>query len=300
MAVAGSSSVEMLSDIFKMNIDCFEELFEWLSMADILALRLTCKRFKQIVDFYIKTYTHHIKCQLNDTNFECFHRMDAGSIEVIKEIEVSARQGFDATQFSLIKDLLSKVPNICIKNWNNDSDSDYYNTFPKYCKNLKYLTVSDVSCPQNSDEWLSHQYPSLEYIGFNCTLKTRIDEHSSVVGQSSISCRIESQFVAAGRKFDRLFTWAYELEGYVDLLKSLYHEQFYRRLYLDFDDYPENEDSFQKLASCGIEAMSSEYLNFTIPPIPGLKELQFDQTCEFDEGNLENVKNVAERINFAC
>lgn len=136
-----------------------------------------------------------------------------------------------------------------------------------------FFATNFLCFPQNSYEWLSHQYPSLEYDGFNCILKSEIDEletffhlnpsiHALSVNLRSLAA-IESQFIAAGIKFDWLFIWAYELEGYVDLLKRLYHEQFYRRLYLlDFEDYPGDGESFQKLASCEIEGMSSEYLPF--------------------------------------
>lgn len=41
------------SPMLKLNADCFEELFEWLSVADLLTLRRTCKRLQQMVDYFI-------------------------------------------------------------------------------------------------------------------------------------------------------------------------------------------------------------------------------------------------------
>lgn len=40
-------------EILRLYIDCFEEIFEWLSMTDLRRLRKTCKRLKQEVDFNI-------------------------------------------------------------------------------------------------------------------------------------------------------------------------------------------------------------------------------------------------------
>lgn len=38
-AVGGTLSEDPQAKIFKLDIDCFEELFEWLSLKDLLVLR---------------------------------------------------------------------------------------------------------------------------------------------------------------------------------------------------------------------------------------------------------------------
>lgn len=37
--------------MFKLNVDCFEHLFEWLSLEELLTFRCTCNRMKLVVDF---------------------------------------------------------------------------------------------------------------------------------------------------------------------------------------------------------------------------------------------------------
>lgn len=56
LTVAGTSNEESSPQIFKLDIDCIGELFEWLPLRSLLILRQTCHRFKQLVDYYIGEY----------------------------------------------------------------------------------------------------------------------------------------------------------------------------------------------------------------------------------------------------
>lgn len=51
-------SVEVSSptEFIELNIDCLENLFDFLSVNDLFKLRQTCKRIKRIVDYFIRTY----------------------------------------------------------------------------------------------------------------------------------------------------------------------------------------------------------------------------------------------------
>lgn len=44
------------SPITKLNIDCLEEIFEWMSISDLLSFCRTCKRYKKTVDHFIRSY----------------------------------------------------------------------------------------------------------------------------------------------------------------------------------------------------------------------------------------------------
>lgn len=106
--MAGPSKEELPLSLVGLNVDCLEELFEWLSVADLLHLRQTCKRFKKIVDYYIKTnYPIVGRFELRDSNFEIFRRMDDSSIELIQELDVSIGPEFNVAQFQLIKNILN-------------------------------------------------------------------------------------------------------------------------------------------------------------------------------------------------
>ena len=131
-----SLNIKLSSGIFKMDIDCFEELFEFLSMVDLLNLRTICKRFKKLVSFYIRNNCPGFgKFQLNEQSFDVFRQMDADTIRMVKELSVSVTQDFDATQFSTIEKLLENVRKVTITEWK--TDPNFYDTFLKYCKNVE-------------------------------------------------------------------------------------------------------------------------------------------------------------------
>lgn len=314
--VAGPSNEESPPLIFKMDIDCFEELFEWLSISDLLALRRTCKRFKKIIDYHIKTnYPEIGKFRLSEGTLKRFQQMDEGTIELINKIEVSVGKDFNAAHFESIKELLKKVEKIIISSWT--SDPDFYNVFLKHCKSVKHLVIKGnknyFPC-EVSDDWLSHHYPSLEYVNFGRIPKEKINEYMAffrlnpnitALGLDIKSLeRVGLHFLRAGIKFDRLFylEWWITKNG-LDLLKQLHDGGFYKRLQLTFEfaqlDDEDDEDyelDLNVLTSIGVEVINGDRINFTIPPLPRLKEIDILEYCEFYY-KYENVKNVVERFN---
>ncbi|XP_031634227.1 uncharacterized protein LOC116347672 [Contarinia nasturtii] len=53
-AIVGDSSDLESSKIFKLNIDCFDEIFEYLSMKDLHSFGQTCKRMNKVAGEYFK------------------------------------------------------------------------------------------------------------------------------------------------------------------------------------------------------------------------------------------------------
>lgn len=54
--IPNNSPSHELPPIFKLKMDHFEEIFEWLSIKDLVMLGQTCNRMKQIVGYYIKMH----------------------------------------------------------------------------------------------------------------------------------------------------------------------------------------------------------------------------------------------------
>lgn len=313
-AAAGPSNEEPPSSIFKLDVDCFEELFDYLSVNDLLSVRRTCKRFKKLVNHYIKINCPELmKAKLDDNNIEVFRGMDAGTIELINRLTVSVGSDFDADQFSLIKDILAKLQKIFINKWK--TNPDFYNIFLKYCTNVKILYIHRRNYnPEviTSNEWLHHQYPSLEYISLRVVLNNEIDELETFFHlnpniqwlsiQMEYLDQIGMRFVAAGITFDQLYFFEpYMVEERMQFLKSLYDNGFYKRLNLDASNFlladpiDNPAESVMTLTQIGLEVMQCDYLIFTIPQIPTLKELCFFQCCEHMP-HYENVKNDIERF----
>lgn len=303
------------SQIFKMDIDSFEELFDYLSVYDILALRLTCKRFKKIIDFYLRTnYPRLQNFRLQPRNVRMFRRMDADTIELIKKMYVMANDYLDWTKFpkGSRQKVLDKVKQIEVCSW--QTYPDFYHYCLKYCNNVKWLSIKRNnrynSRIQMNNEWLSRQYASIEYLCIDYIWKQEVDLyvkffhlnpniHALSIQLESVN-EIGSDLLAAGIHFDRLYIdatnrWSIS-EKDVVTLESLYDAGFYKRLCLTSPPMdPSNEGTQSKFASIGLEVLSVQSLNCTIPAIPSLKELNIDARCDFND-KYANVRNVIERL----
>ena len=101
-SVAGPSQIQhsaaaadpLTSPILKLDVDCFEELFEWLSLADLRALRQTCKRLKLVVEYFIKTNYPAVKigigCIYLCHDFDEIKELDPVKVKMIKEAKILA------------------------------------------------------------------------------------------------------------------------------------------------------------------------------------------------------------------
>ncbi|XP_031633930.1 uncharacterized protein LOC116347479 [Contarinia nasturtii] len=63
--------VQQLADIFKLNIDCFEEVFDYLSLKDLAAIGQTCKRMQQIAGHCFQLNYGAIQARFYECGFDC-------------------------------------------------------------------------------------------------------------------------------------------------------------------------------------------------------------------------------------
>lgn len=173
--MAISQATPPVARIFNLNVDCFEELFEWLSLADLKSLRLTCRRFRTIVNYCIKT--NYPSIRLGYGHVEIFDWTELCHIytEFITAIHFSNRCTF-RNDFIKIKGMLSQVESIKVKK--DQISGEFYGNFLKFCNNLKYLSISDIydkSIIGVDNRWLLRSYPTLEHI--------EIIENSFEIGQ---------------------------------------------------------------------------------------------------------------------
>ena len=63
---AAAQNAEPLPDIFKLDVDCFQEIFDYLSILDMVSMGRTCKRMQKVAgDWFLRTYSDHklrLKC----------------------------------------------------------------------------------------------------------------------------------------------------------------------------------------------------------------------------------------------
>lgn len=305
---AGPSNEDFSPRIFQLDTKCYEKLFEWLSIKEILSLRCANKRLKKVIEDHINTtYPGVGKFRLNGINFDMFRYMDAGTIAIIKELSVFVGHNFDGTQFETIKELLSRVEKITIFKW--QTNFDFYKVFLKHCNNVKCLTmyISDRMIVTSS-EWLRHQYPSLEYVFFDIIVKDEINEFTRFFQLNpnirSLSIDIESlewigsDLVSAGITFDRLYAQNELLDvNGLDLLQNLYDKGFYKRLHLTYEECELEDEDLDRLENIGTEVLDSDWMGIIIPPLTSLNEIKFNEHCLHWDTD-ENIRNTIER--FDC
>lgn len=305
LALANTSHGESPLDMLSLNVDCFEELFEWLLIKDLFTLRQTCKRLKKIVDYYIKTnYPKLGKLYLTRKTFNELRRMDFNSTSlIIKEIDVSVESDFDSSQFVYISDFLTKIEYVHISTWK--ADPNIYEVFLKYCTNLKLLLMENyqtIGCVNVNNEWLRHHYPLLEHVHIEDIPKDEIDEFATFFQLNrnihALSVDFSSLYenalhlAAAGIKFERLYIFMLNRD-HTNLLTRLYDEGFYKRLNVA-DNFAVNKELWN-IPTIGTQTLHLHRLYFILPPLPNLKELRVVDPREFDE-KYKYTKNTVERI----
>ncbi|XP_055306167.1 uncharacterized protein LOC129570540 [Sitodiplosis mosellana] len=318
--IQNSAADELSSPILKLNIDCFEELFEWLSLADLRSLRQTCKRMKQAVDYFIKINYPAVKFGfgriLIDTRIlQYFGRLDPNKSKMIKRALVDA---FDNPKddIEMFKGIFPQLERLQIRIY--DFRGDLHELILKWCSNLKYLfiieTVDDLMGGDN--EWLNRQYPTIEHFtvddndvllsgmaGTFPGLKTffelnpKIQIFSTTMQLLRKNC---NYFLGSNIKINQLNVHGdCSAENGMDevcgILNQLYEQEFHKRLHL-FIDYIDNQTDMDRITS--VRGMEKLYLNrvhlgteATITPTPDLREL-----CIEDDEYFENWQSMATNL----
>lgn len=192
---AGSTNEESQPKIFKLDIDCFDEIFEYLSMKELHALGQTCKTMQRVTGVYFKEnysaaekfchkdgiYTVHssregaVNERIYTSGFNQYmpcisHYHDGlGPLEYLQshidEFEATnhiymVELNMNKQRIKFIEKLLPTIEIVQIRNcWITE---DFYELILKHCNSLKriYLQNSDV-VPRG---WLMQHYPMLEHL----------------------------------------------------------------------------------------------------------------------------------------
>lgn len=183
------SNEESPPDIFKLNVDCYHEIFDWLSQSDIIALGKTCKRLQRVAgSFFRENYGIKVARGENNGIYVLSQRSNVFS-QYIRNISISGNRlgaynfvGSCCTNstknlrfygtlpdggFECIKNVLKGIEilemNECI------IKGEFYENYFKYCPNVRSLSVSRSDRIKDKriiigsgNEWLFKKYPNLE------------------------------------------------------------------------------------------------------------------------------------------
>lgn len=323
LAITGTSSGDPQAQIFKMDIDCFEELFEWLSLEELLVLRQTSKRFKQLADYYIREYYPGFKFSYgnvmiyNISDLSDFCDLDPENTNLIKQVHFLP-DSLDDEKIDHLKGIFSKVEllgmTVCL------IEAYFYKSFHQFCTNITNLIVDFCTlCMKERKhmEWLKKKYPKLQYVWFEDDLSEgplhvpelkKFFKLNPNVQTFSTSFRFlsENQWILGFDVRLDLLKINANRNGRIDqdcnLLRELYQQGFYKRLHVNYK-YDYSEDKWNQIQT--LPAVEALYLNLgNVTPIVlpshwknSLRELGIDEFSSFsDKVNLaSNTMNV-ERV----
>lgn len=175
----------------KVNADCWERIFDLLSLRDILRMSETCKRMRQMSGYYFREYFPEIKCRwiANRGVFIGYpasvlrtdlaeyitklmvvdyleHFLYADQYCALKSLHLRSIELTD-TQIDYIKNVLNNIENIDLKQCT--IYGDFHEKFLKYCPKLKRLRLHDVFYdPEDAEKYFFQQkYSSLQYLDYS-------------------------------------------------------------------------------------------------------------------------------------
>lgn len=170
---------------------CADDIFEWISLDDLVALNSTCKKLQQLTKNYF-----HRKYKMkfmkvgsidgNEIHFRCRDRSVLNFIPFVRSLVVGPSiECFEYLNSKHTKDLVSisfydihipagatnaiaeLIKNVEIIEFQYASfDGDFYDVL-KFCSHIKQLTIKYdfEECTQtgNINQWLLNEYPTLEH-----------------------------------------------------------------------------------------------------------------------------------------
>lgn len=194
-----AASKDLPATIFKLNVDCLDEIFEYLSLKDLHSFGQTCRAMQKVAGEYYKfnyaaaekfigndgIYTIYsdnnglIKTQTSGFNqftqflshhyedFEPFRYIKTHSTEFISVNHLYlVCVGLNSAKMKYFHDILPQIEIAQIRQctiWNGD----FYEIILQFCAKLRRLYVQDdlgdiINRMQNP--WLLQKYPSLEHL----------------------------------------------------------------------------------------------------------------------------------------
>lgn len=328
--IENSPNDAQTSEILKLDVDCFEELFEFLSVNDLHALRQTCTRSKRVVDYFIRTNYPTIQFGygevfLNKYICKQYCQLDSSSTKMIKQLKILSEENLNAKDLEILQEILPQFERIEIEiGW---LEGDFYEVILKWCTSLKDLSIRNIfGCEVIGDgnKWLSRQYPLIEHIDLNDheigsygeayeipELKKFFELNSNIRAFSTNfhflvmnrHCWLNTSITIDQLNIEGDCFYDKHMIGICGLLNTLYIQGFYKRIHMRAI-YIKTQEAMDAIISVrGMEKLHLAQVGIktTLPSMPKLRELGIGFYGDNDFEDLETVaKNLVnvERINF--
>lgn len=315
-------AVETMSNslpfIFKMNVDCFEELFEWLSLRDLKTLRQTCIRMKQVVDYYIK-----MNFPVTLQKVWIFHRQDkffasteteSVGFELVNHINFWDHD-LTLAPIDKIKSILvhTEKVRVCCSLFK----FDLYDSLLQHCPQLKQFMIEGCAI-EMGQKWLHQCYPTLEHLGMygvnkgsqiECTDLEILFEQNPNIQHFTVSEKViwdnRNWIRKSNIQIDRLDIFyagsmnsSIIVDEFIVLMNELHAQGFYKRIHL-YLQLKGNEFLRSLLSLCALEALFGYDVElFLLPCLTNLKELDIKQCKDIEIAktlatNLPNLHRIS-------
>lgn len=256
VSVCSTQTPSARPDLFKLNVDCFECIFEWMSLTELLTFRQTCKRMSQVVNYYIQLkYPKTTRLSLyNDRLLSkcCYTRLDY--FEWIKHLYIATYR-LSASQIESIKYMLSEIETLKLS-W-SEINGDLHDALLQHCPRLKYLGIGTCTLPEaiigTGNNWMLRHYPQLQHFElenewiYNTDEAFRTDELLTFFRKnpnirifstdSALILKIGQKMIGTKINFDRLDIHMKDFkpdnfDAICVLLKDLHKQGIYDKLHL--------------------------------------------------------------------
>lgn len=302
---------EQIADILKLDIDCLEELFDYLPLNDLVSMGKTCKRLQRVAGYcFQQNYLGYAVCsdvsdgivsfrlgiKLDyffpfireiDTSRDSFkHLLDESwKLQQLKRINICEYDDIDR-----LKEM--NMSNIEVLHLSNCHLSKNFHEVIDHCPKLRRLHVKNcVSKYNNSSDysWLNGKYPTLEALEFTdygyqiVDIATVLELNQNIrefTTKESLLVKNRDRILSANIKLDILAVhvpWPQHQQPkkkFYDFLNELHEHGFYQKLHLQFHTFPKsNQEYANQLAT--VNALVRLYIGSEISQSFGvLKDLE--------------------------
>lgn len=247
---------EQSPDIFKLNIDCFDETFDVLPQTSLITVGQTCKRLSQVAgnNFYENYPDARVSCRSVEAKYfpqfirnviikseddfqhfvnvqSDFHRLERINLENIK---------LELTKIQSIKGILCKVKDFGLTHFN--VNSTVLETIDS-CANIKHLCIFYTNIEGNND-WLLRKYPTLECFEFH-VIASFLELNPNILKFmtcANILMTNEESFENANFNLNDIMVVLEDIDYFESpalfrFMNELYKRGLYKRLYLYYREH---------------------------------------------------------------
>lgn len=257
--------------IFKLNVDCLHNIFEWISLTDLISIAGTCKRLHQAAGDFFRWNSVSREITIRNGSIYIPFREVNIFIEYIPRISITCTSmrlnrliGEKCKSLrhirlmgSLLEDRIEHLKGILkhvemIDMVECPNREEFFDFFLQHCSNVKSLSVQRSGKIRNNviivgcnNDWMLRTHPTLKYFELldayelrNNELLTFFQKNPQVRTFSTDSyslCENRNTFLTGDIQLDRLaieFTTESMAAETIDLLNELYERGFFKRLHV--------------------------------------------------------------------